>query len=88
MKKVQESFPYYPLKDLAHAVNIVFASMSDMLVKNGNVGIRGFGSFSVRSRPARNFHNPKSGKIFSTQPRKVPFFKAAKELHRIINSLP
>ena len=87
-KKLQQSIPYYPLKDLAYAVSIIFAAMSDMLVKNERIEIRGFGSFSVRSRPARKSRNPKSGKIFSVPLRKAPFFKAAKELHRIINGSP
>lgn len=85
IKKVQQSIPHYPPKDLACAVNIIFAAMSDMLIRKERIEIRGFGSFSVRLRAARRGRNPKSGKIFSIPHRKAPFFKAAKELHHMIN---
>jgi len=88
IKKVQQSITYYPPKDLAYAVNIIFAAMSDMLIRKERIEIRGFGSFSVRLRAARSGRNPKSGKIFSVPHRKAPFFKAAKELHQIINGSP
>jgi integration host factor subunit beta len=85
IKKVQQSIPNYPPKDLACAVNIIFAAMFDMLISEGRIEIRGFGSFSVRSRAERSGCNPKSGKIFSVPQRKTPFFKVAKELHHMIN---
>ena len=88
IKKVQQAICNYPSQDLACAVNIIFTAMSDMLMRGERIDIRGFGSFSVRSRAARSGCNPKTGKIFNVPCRKMPFFKAAKELHHMINGSP
>lgn len=88
IKQVQQTVPLFPHKDMAHAVNAIFAAMADALIKNERIEIRGWGSFTVRSRRARKGRNPKGGKVFSLPPRNVPFFKVSKELQRIINGLP
>ncbi len=88
IKKMQHFFPHYPPKDIAFAVNIIFAAMTDTLRMNGRIEIRGFGSFSVRSTLKRRFANPKSGKIFNLPNRRKAFFKVGKELQHKINSSP
>jgi integration host factor subunit beta len=88
IKAVQQSNPYYTPKDLTCAVNIIFAAMANALINNERIEIRGWGSFTVRSRIAYKGRNPKSGKVFSIPPRKTPHFKPAKELQNIINGLP
>jgi integration host factor subunit beta len=85
ISKVQKSIPYYPPRDLACAVNIIFNAMTDALIRNERIEIRGLGSFSVKSRRAYSGRNPESGKVFSVPIRKAPFFRAAKELQRMIN---
>ena len=42
--------------------------------------LRGFGSFRTRSRNARQGRNPKTGVAVQVPYKKVPFFKAGKEL--------
>jgi integration host factor subunit beta len=54
--------------------------MADSLAKGEKVEIRGFGSFKVKQREGRNGRNPKSGESIFIEPKKVPFFKAGKEL--------
>jgi integration host factor subunit beta len=85
IRSVQKSIPYYPPHDLARAVNIIFNGMADALNRNERIEIRGLGSFTVKSRMAHTGRNPKSGKVFSVPIRKAPYFKAAKELLRMIN---
>ena len=61
-------------------VNTIFDSIGDALVSGDRVEIRGFGSFSIRERDAREARNPKSGEVVSIPAKKTPFFKTGKEL--------
>ncbi|MEE9542890.1 MAG: integration host factor subunit beta [Thermodesulfobacteriota bacterium] len=67
-------------KDIEVIVDTVFGSMADSLARGEKVEIRGFGSFKVKQREGRNGRNPKSGESIFIEPKKVPFFKAGKEL--------
>ena len=61
-------------------VNSIFDSIGSALVGGDRVEIRGFGSFSIRERDAREARNPKSGEVVSIPAKKTPFFKTGKEL--------
>jgi integration host factor subunit beta len=67
-------------KDAEVVVNTIFNSIGDALVNGDRVEIRGFGSFSIRERDARQARNPKSGEVVSIPAKKTPFFKTGKEL--------
>ncbi len=67
-------------KDAEVIVNTIFNSIGDALVGGDRVEIRGFGSFSIRERDAREARNPKSGEVVSIPAKKTPFFKTGKEL--------
>ena len=62
------------------AVNAVFEGISNSLSKGEEVGIVGFGTFSVSERPARQGRNPQTGKAIQIAATKVPKFKAGKNL--------
>ena len=47
--------------------------------------MRGFGSFRIRERNARVGRNPKSGQKVDVPSKKVPFFKAGKELRQLVD---
>ncbi|MEK7680322.1 MAG: HU family DNA-binding protein, partial [Deltaproteobacteria bacterium] len=47
--------------------------------------IRGFGSFKIKKREPRQGRNPKTGENISILAKKVPFFKAGKEIRERIN---
>ncbi|HEX2768110.1 MAG TPA: integration host factor subunit beta [Geobacteraceae bacterium] len=74
-------------KESELVVNIVFDSMSEALKNGEKVEIRGFGSFTVRERGAREARNPKSGEIVNIQAKKAPFFKTGKELRERVDTL-
>ncbi len=67
-------------KEAELIVNTIFDSIGDALVGGDRVEIRGFGSFSVRERDAREARNPKSGEVVRIPSKKTPFFKTGKEL--------
>ena len=67
-------------KEAELIVNTIFDSIGNALVDGDRVEIRGFGSFSIRERDAREARNPKSGEVVKIPSKKTPFFKTGKEL--------
>jgi integration host factor subunit beta len=72
-------------KDAEKIVNMVFDSIIDALHKGEKIELRGFGSFRLRERKARIGRNPKTGETVAVPTKKVPYFKAGKELKELIN---
>jgi integration host factor subunit beta len=72
-------------KETDRIVNLVFGSIVDALSTGEKVELRGFGSFRVRNRESRDGRNPKTGTTVHIPAKKVPFFKAGKELREIVD---
>jgi integration host factor subunit beta len=83
--KLIESASHISHKDMERVVNMVFDAMTDALKKGNRIELRGFGTFEVRQRNPREGRNPKSGAKVQLGVRRVPFFKAGKELKELIN---
>lgn len=66
-------------------INIFTNSIIESLAKGDKVEIRGFGSFRVRHRSAKEGRNPKTGEKVFVPPKKVPFFKTGKEFRLIVD---
>jgi len=66
-------------------VDAVFTSIIDALHKGEKIELRGFGSFRIRRRDSRTGRNPKTGAGVLVPAKKVPHFKAGKELRELIN---
>ena len=62
------------------AVNTVFNTVIQALADNEKVELRGFGSFTTRHRHPRKGRNPKTGEVVQVPSKRVPFFKAGKDL--------
>ena len=73
-------------KEAELIVNTVLKSISDSLAKGDKVELRGFGSFKVKERRSREGRNPKTGTRVLVEEKKVPYFKAGKELRERVNS--
>ncbi len=80
VEKTTASLNGYLKKDISRAVDIIIETMSESLDRDNRVEIRGFGSFSVRTRKARLTKNPKTGKIMDIPPRKTLHFAMSKSL--------
>lgn len=74
------------LDDAALIVGIFFNSMKKSLIDGDRVEIRGFGSFKVKEYGGYSGRNPKTGQKVSVIPKKLPFFRAGKELKEFINN--
>ena len=64
----------------------MFRSIVDALHRGEKIELRGFGSFRLRRRASRaRSRNPKTGDKVDVPPKKVPYFRAGKELKDLIN---
>ncbi len=66
-------------------VNVFFTRIIDALSRGDKVELRGFGSFRVRYRAARTGRNPITGERVSVPAKRVPLFKAGKDLQARVN---
>ncbi len=74
--------------DAEAVVNTLFDALSNALsVRGDRVEIRGFGSFRVSERKAREGRNPKTGEAIHIPARRVIQFRAGKQLNHLINEI-
>ena len=66
-------------------VEDVFELISGALAKGEKIDLRGFGTFSVKDSAARTGRNPQTGEPIQIPARRVPGFKAGKELRDRVN---
>ncbi len=76
---------HLPTKDVELAVKQVLEIMGDALAEGNRIEIRGFGSFSLHYRPARQGRNPKTGDAVALSGKHVPHFKPGKELRERVD---
>lgn len=76
---------HLPEKQVSDCINRILELMSQALIDNQRIEIRGFGSFSLHYRPPRNAHNPKTGEKVVTEAKYSPHFKPGKELRERVD---
>ena len=64
----------------------IIASISKALKEGNRVDIRGFGSFIVKERKARQARNPSTNKVINLNLRYIPSFKVSKILKESVNN--
>lgn len=69
----------------SRALDTVIESVSATLKKGDQVSLVGFGTFSVKHRPARTGRNPQTGKEIQINASNVPSFKPGKALKDSVN---
>lgn len=75
-------------QESALMVHTLFDAMTEVLARGERIELRGFGSFGVKQRPARQGRNPKTGASVAVAAKRIPFFRAGKELRREVNGAP
>ena len=73
-------------KDAEKVLNAFVDSVSASLIKGEKVQLIGFGTFDVKSRPARTARNPRTGAEIKIKASKAPTFKAGKALKDKVNT--
>lgn len=77
--------PHLTLADIDRILTAMFDEMTAALARGDRVELRGFGAFSVRQRRARLGRNPRTGEPVPVGEKRVPFFRAGRELRELIN---
>jgi integration host factor subunit beta len=88
---IAQKAPHVPPRRVEAIVNAVFECMAQAMRAGERIELRGFGCFTVKSRPARLCRNPKTGAPVQLQQRTAVSFAAGKELRERLNrvrSLP
>ncbi|MCI5159219.1 MAG: integration host factor subunit beta [Candidatus Electrothrix sp. AUS1_2] len=84
VSEVTEQLGGYYKQDVAQAVDIILENITQALTEGRRVEIRGFGSFSVRTRKPRTTKNPKTGKMMDIPERKTLHFTMSKSLKEVL----
>ncbi|WP_020561419.1 integration host factor subunit beta [Methylosarcina fibrata] len=71
--------------DVDSAVDCILDLISEALVANQRIEIRGFGAFSLRYRAPRQGRNPFSGEMLNLPPAYSVHFKPGKELRQRVD---
>jgi len=74
-----------PKKKAKDAVELIFDSMIQAMLREERIEIRGLGSFAVRHYEAYTGRNPRTGESISVAPKRLPFFKTGKELKEFVD---
>jgi integration host factor subunit beta len=85
IESVAEKTPHISKRDTEIVVNTIFESMAQALKTGDRIEIRGFGSFQVKVREAREGRNPKTGEPVHISAKRTPFFKVGKELKEMVD---
>jgi len=72
-------------KDAENACNAFTEAITEAMVKGDKVSLVGFGTFSVKDRPARQGINPATMEKITIAASKAPVFKAGKALKDTVN---
>ncbi len=86
IEMVAEKAPNLNRREAEKVVNCFFDSIRDALRNGEKTEIRGFGSFRLRIRRNKNGRNPKTGETVSVPEKRMPFFKAGKEIKELLNN--
>jgi integration host factor subunit beta len=79
--------PNLALRESEALVNATFDAMAAVLERGDRIEIRGFGSFGVKVRRARQGRNPRTGAVVAVPAKAVAFFRGAKELRSAVGAI-
>ena len=86
VQSVAQANPHLNQKDVERGVATIFDAIIGALANGQRVELRGFGAFSTRGRDARTGRNPRTGDAVPVEAKRVPYFKAGKELRERLNT--
>jgi len=85
LKKLCDSYPNLPRKDIKKILQIIFFEISEALYRGENIEIRGFGIFKTTLRKARIGRNPRNSKMVQIPEKKAIKWKMSKALFNRLN---
>lgn len=85
LQALHKDNPELRAEEIEQVVDIFFDEIGQRLAEGGRVELRGFGAFSTRDREARTGRNPRTGEAVEVAAKRVPYFKAGKEIRKRLN---
>ena len=85
IQRMARKHPGFAERDVELAVKMMLERMAACLAGGGRIESRGFGSFTVRFRPARIGRNPATGTAVSLPARYAAHFKPGQRLRERLN---
>lgn len=85
IERITERQSHLSARDVELAIKTVLEQMAEALADGERIEVRGFGSFSLHYRSARQGRNPKTGESVLLDGKYVPHFKPGKELRESVN---
>jgi integration host factor subunit beta len=85
IEELLKRYPGISFRNSEILVSMMFDAMTRELARGQRIELRGFGSFGVKQRLARRGRNPKTGAVVEVAAKRIPFFRAAKELRVKVN---
>lgn len=82
VQRLGKSFEGLSQREMDQIVDLFFDTITDQLAAGGRVELRGFGTFSTRSRDGRSGRNPRTGEAVTIDSKRVPYFKPGKEIRQ------
>jgi integration host factor subunit beta len=79
------SNPHLRPADIELIVETIFDQITEALARGQRVELRGFGAFTVKSRPARTGRNPRTGEAVPVEAKMRPFFTTGRDLRARVN---
>lgn len=83
--RLTEKHPHLFHRDVERIVAAILGEITSTLERGGRVELRGFGAFSVKTRGARVGRNPRTGEAVDVEEKRMPFFKAGKDMRDRLN---
>ena len=77
--------PHLYQRDVENIVNAILGEITNAMAKSDRVELRGFGTFSVKQRPAHTGRDPRTGAHVAVEQKLAPFFKTGKEMRKRLN---
>ncbi len=85
LQALHKDNPELRADEVEQVADIFFDEIAQRLAEGGRVELRGFGAFSTREREARSGRNPRTGETVAVPSKRVPYFKAGKEIRERLN---
>tara|TARA_B100000530_G_C15736636_1_gene399956 strand:- start:404 stop:682 length:279 start_codon:yes stop_codon:yes gene_type:complete len=85
VQKIAEKNSHLSHREVERLVSAIFDEITNALSAGSRVELRGFGAFSVKSRPGRVGRNPRTGQKVEISEKNVPYFKTGKLLKERLN---
>lgn len=85
VQKIADENTHLSHREVERLVTTLFDEITDALAAGRRVELRGFGAFSVKSRPKRVGRNPRTGQRVDISEKRAPYFKTGKALKERLN---